>query len=59
MLIQAAVQGRKDTLRGLKENVIIGDLIPAGTGFTSDFIDMEGVREPASRDDEKKPWERS
>jgi hypothetical protein len=24
----------------LKENVIIGGLIPAGTGFTDDFIDM-------------------
>jgi len=43
VLIQAAVEGRNDILRGLKENVIIGGLIPAGTGFTDDFIDMEGV----------------
>jgi DNA-directed RNA polymerase beta' subunit len=33
MLIKAAVYGAKDTLEGLKENVIIGRLIPAGTGF--------------------------
>ena len=34
MLIKAAVYGAVDTLTGLKENVIIGRLIPAGTGFT-------------------------
>jgi DNA-directed RNA polymerase subunit beta' len=33
VLIEAAVKGKKDILRGLKENVIIGKLIPAGTGF--------------------------
>lgn len=33
VLIGSAVQGRVDELRGLKENVIIGGLIPAGTGF--------------------------
>ena len=33
VLIKAAVEGREDRLRGLKENVIIGKLIPAGTGF--------------------------
>jgi DNA-directed RNA polymerase subunit beta' len=32
-LIRAAIRGSKDLLRGLKENVIIGRLIPAGTGF--------------------------
>jgi len=32
-LIDAAVEGKIDTLRGLKENVIIGRLIPAGRGF--------------------------
>jgi len=32
VLTQAAVEGRIDTLRGLKENVIMGRLIPAGTG---------------------------
>lgn len=33
VLINASVTGKIDTLRGLKENVIIGRLIPAGTGF--------------------------
>jgi DNA-directed RNA polymerase subunit beta' len=33
VLIQNAVRGNEDQLRGLKENVIIGRLIPAGTGF--------------------------
>ncbi|CAH0350540.1 DNA-directed RNA polymerase subunit beta' [Sphingobium sp. CECT 9361] len=32
VLTEAAVQGKKDTLIGLKENVIVGRLIPAGTG---------------------------
>jgi len=32
-LISAAIKGSIDTLRGLKENVIIGRIIPAGTGF--------------------------
>lgn len=34
VLIQNAVKGGVDTLRGLKENVTVGRLIPAGTGFT-------------------------
>ena len=33
VLTEAAIQGKSDWLRGLKENVIIGRLIPAGTGF--------------------------
>jgi DNA-directed RNA polymerase subunit beta' len=33
ILINAALKGSVDTLRGLKENVILGRLIPAGTGF--------------------------
>jgi DNA-directed RNA polymerase subunit beta' len=33
VLINAAVSGKEDKLRGLKENVIIGRLIPAGTGY--------------------------
>jgi DNA-directed RNA polymerase subunit beta' len=35
VLIDAALKGSFDTLRGLKENVILGRLIPAGTGFTA------------------------
>jgi len=36
VLTEAAVQGKIDHLRGLKENVIIGRLIPAGTGHYQD-----------------------
>ncbi|MGE0335057.1 MAG: DNA-directed RNA polymerase subunit beta' [Gammaproteobacteria bacterium] len=34
VLTEASVTGKRDELRGLKENVIVGRLIPAGTGFT-------------------------
>ena len=33
VLTEAAVTGKRDYLRGLKENVIVGRLIPAGTGL--------------------------
>jgi DNA-directed RNA polymerase subunit beta' len=32
VLTKAAIEGRRDWLRGLKENIVIGQLIPAGTG---------------------------
>jgi DNA-directed RNA polymerase subunit beta' len=35
VLTEAAVSGKRDELRGLKENVIVGRLIPAGTGLAS------------------------
>lgn len=34
ILIKAAIAGKIDWLKGLKENIIIGNLIPAGTGFS-------------------------
>jgi len=37
VLIKASIRGARDHLRGLKENVIIGRLIPAGTGFRKEF----------------------
>jgi len=37
VLIENAIKGGVDSLRGLKENVIIGRLIPAGTGFKNKF----------------------
>jgi DNA-directed RNA polymerase subunit beta' len=40
--------GKKDTLRGLKENVIIGRLIPAGTGLS--YRKARKVREQFERD---------
>jgi DNA-directed RNA polymerase subunit beta' len=35
VLTEAAIRGQRDELRGLKENVIIGKLIPVGTGFNA------------------------
>lgn len=35
VLTQAAVEGKTDHLRGMKENIIVGRLIPAGTGFVT------------------------
>lgn len=34
VLTEAAIMGKKDELRGLKENVIVGRLVPAGTGLS-------------------------
>ncbi len=42
MLTDAAIRGAKDDLLGLKENIIIGHLIPAGTGmYRYQEVDME------------------
>ena len=39
VLTEAAIRGKKDTLEGLKENIIIGGLIPAGTGLVfADYV---------------------
>jgi DNA-directed RNA polymerase subunit beta' len=42
VLTEAAIEGKSDWLRGLKENVIIGRLIPAGTGFNAHYEDYSG-----------------
>ncbi len=48
VLTEAAVKGRVDNLLGLKENVIIGKLIPAGTGMSRyNNVDVEEVHEEA------------
>ena len=54
VLTEAAINGKTDTLRGLKENVIMGRLIPAGTGLAAykglnlvvegEVIEQEGAR---------------
>jgi DNA-directed RNA polymerase subunit beta' len=38
VLINNAIRGGVDDLRGLKENVIVGNLIPAGTGFGAEKV---------------------
>lgn len=60
ILTEAAVEGKKDLLRGLKENVIIGRLIPAGTGYhhltnASEEKDKEAMRRAAQRNQARKP----
>ena len=42
VLTQAALEGKKDMLRGLKENVLMGRLIPAGTGI-SKYRDFDAI----------------
>jgi len=62
VLTEAAIMGKRDELRGLKENVIVGRLIPAGTGLAyhrarrshgSATFDLSGVAlaEPATTED--------
>ena len=46
VLTEAAIQGKRDKLAGLKENVIMGRLIPAGTGL-SRYMPMEIESEEA------------
>lgn len=43
VLTEAAIEGKSDWLRGLKENVIIGRLIPAGTGYNAYEDPTSGV----------------
>ncbi|HEY9828319.1 MAG TPA: DNA-directed RNA polymerase subunit beta' [Stenomitos sp.] len=59
VLTEAAIEGKSDWLRGLKENVIIGRLIPAGTGFNTYEEFSAGLNDPEAayenggyRDDE-------
>jgi len=48
ILTDAAIEGKIDWLRGLKESVIIGRLIPAGTGFnTYNSISNIDIRLPS------------
>jgi DNA-directed RNA polymerase subunit beta' len=49
VLSSAVIEGKRDELKGLKENVIIGKLIPAGTGFWEAHKDML----PATAQDEE------
>jgi DNA-directed RNA polymerase subunit beta' len=44
VLTESSVQGKRDKLVGLKENVIVGRLIPAGTGGTTQRIRLEAQR---------------
>ena len=58
VLTEAAIKGKVDHLVGLKENVIIGKLIPAGTGLTAYHTFAEELvpgAEPAPVQEEEQP----
>jgi len=53
ILTDAAIRGKTDELHGLKENVIIGGLIPAGTGILKDkFFDYDRSNATLENDDD-------
>ncbi len=60
VLTDAAIKGKRDELLGLKENVIIGKLIPAGTGmsrYRDVDIEVEGQKERLQLEAEEKEAE--
>jgi DNA-directed RNA polymerase subunit beta' len=57
VLTDAATCGKRDELFGLKENVIVGHLIPAGTGFRT-HRDIEVVRETSKNPETEKKEEK-
>jgi DNA-directed RNA polymerase subunit beta' len=55
VLTEASIAGRIDLLRGLKENVIVGRLIPAGTGmdyYRNVVIEREEIPQPVEEAEE-------
>jgi DNA-directed RNA polymerase subunit beta' len=56
VLTQAAVEGKKDTLVGLKENVIVGRLIPAGTGAGLNRMRITANSRDAALRVQQKAW---
>ncbi len=57
VLTDAAIKGKVDNLLGLKENVIIGKLIPAGTGLAC-YRDVEVERVPTPEEEEAQMYRR-
>jgi DNA-directed RNA polymerase subunit beta' len=56
VLTEAAVRGLKDDLRGLKENVILGHLIPAGTAFNPHLnLKIKHLAQPPVDEEEEAP----
>ncbi len=59
VLTQAAVEGKKDTLMGLKENVIVGRLIPAGTGAGMNRLRVAASSRDAALRVQQRAWQDS
>ena len=57
VLTDASIKGKTDTLEGLKENVIVGRLVPAGTGLTKIGWDKEARDQDKARLEELKKQE--
>ena len=57
VLTDAAIRGKVDTLVGLKENVIVGRLVPAGTGLTKIEWDKQARQQDKARLEELKKQE--
>ncbi len=57
VLTDASIKGKVDNLQGLKENVIVGRLVPAGTGLTKMGWDMEARKQDKLRLEELKKQE--
>ena len=56
VLTEAATLGKVDHLRGFKENVIMGHLIPAGTGYQSHrHVDLKPLVEPPPMEESAEP----
>ena len=49
VLTDAAIKGKIETLEGLKENVIVGRLVPAGTGFAKAQLDIQARKQDQIR----------
>ncbi|MFV0552135.1 MAG: hypothetical protein ACK5L6_09500, partial [Anaerorhabdus sp.] len=54
VLANATVRGKKDYLRGVKENVIVGKLIPAGTGKVDNYKGINDELIAAAKEAEEK-----
>ena len=59
VLTEASVQGKKDTLTGLKENVIVGRLIPAGTGAGMNRLRVTATSRDAALRAQQRDWQAS
>jgi len=59
VLTEASVQGKKDTLTGLKENVIVGRLIPAGTGAGMSRMRVTANSRDAALRSQQRAWQAS
>lgn len=58
VLIRSALSGAVDRLLGLKENIIIGKLIPAGTGYRREYVaDAYVGTEPSAKEEEEEEEE--